>query len=95
MAESYLRKIILEELKKVLKEQEDFGPGSLSYGGSARGMKSPSEFGAQFDQKIQADSEKFTSTSKRGMSCDNAMPIQQALKNKLSLMAQKDFDKSK
>jgi len=84
MATTFLRKIILEELKKVLKEQEEFG-GPLS--GAARRVNpeagTAKDIEKHFDQQVEPSPEAIQ-TSGRGIKCRNAKHIQQAIKDKLS-----------
>lgn len=86
MAQSFLKKIILEEIKNVLNEQE-FGGGLTGQSRSApisgAGFKGKSDIEKHFEKQVEEDPSQFASKSKKGIKCPNARPIQQAIKNKL------------
>ena len=85
MATKFLRKIILEELRKVLKEEDEFG-GALS--GAAKRINPEAggvkDIEAHFDQQVDPVKDSIETTGVGGVKCMNAKYIQQAIKNKLS-----------
>lgn len=80
MATKFLRKIILEELQKVLKEE---GLGYRSLPSSGGEMKGPEEIEGYFKQQVDYP-ESFIQKSGKGIKCRNAIDLQAALVRKFS-----------